>query len=350
MARLICIVVTRNRGTGSKSDGSSFLMRALDSYQKTIGCPSQLTVINDASTDDTRKLLQVRTNALNVHTIPRPPLDFIIRTFAGHKGIGGAMNAEVMPLLNEADIVVRFDDDILFNCPGWGQRILDTFANAPPEMVSLGGRQIDPRGWMICFGDRLIGPVYRHHFSQWHPDIMTAPPDKPDVLFKVHSVMGAFGAFRASALKAIGGYDPRFAKLRCETEDVHCEFLMRGWHAAVRFGLDITHWTDPTFEHAAVDKAWGCENLNEEWYVKWDFHRTGLNGKNGFDPYLAALRVKQITNLGGPLRRCLVDDDFDEVPGVVGAYTLCRLPDPMPPPAPPPLPRAPSEQPDPVPA
>lgn len=194
-------------------------------------------------------------------------------------------------------------------------------------MVSLGGRQIDPRGWIICFGDRLIGPVYRHHWSQYHPDSIAAPDDDPDIVFPVQSVMGAFGAFRASALKAIGGYDPRFAKLRCETEDVHCSFLARGWHAGVRFGLDITHWSDPTYEHGAPDKAWGCEGLNETWFDKWRFHRTGLTGANAFDPQLAINRAAQITRCAYPaLSRRLHDADFDEIPGMTGRYTRFVLP------------------------
>lgn len=323
---LTCVCVTRNRGSGSKSDGTSFLLTALNSYLATIGKPAYLIVINDASTDDTEGLVDrwvrdpVRAHRCD-HTFTTLHLD-------KHHGIGGAMNAIIRSrLCDDAKYVVRFDDDIVFDCPGWGRRIIDTFERAPDRLVSLGGMQCDPRGWITCFGDRLIGPCYRHHWAGAHRKSIEALSGKPDLVFPVQSVMGAFGAFRVSALREIGFYDKRFATLRCETEDVHCEFLRRGWHAGVRFGLDITHWSDGTFGMVdPASKRWGLERLDETWFEKWGFQRTGRNNHNEYDYELASRRVKEIRACGHELLiKHLWDWDFDEVPGVVGQYTVPAL-------------------------
>ncbi len=327
--KLICCCITRNRGTGSKTDGSSFLINALNSYEETVGCDSGLVVVDDASNDDTADLLESWPTTAGAGDLnPRVVLN------AKHHGIGGAMNEFVLPEADPDDILVRFDDDILFLCPGWGQRVLDTFAAAGaarlcggPELVSLGGRQIDPRGFIQCFGDRIIGPRYRHLYAGASPTAHDESQPNVDFLFPVQSVMGAFCAFRASALKAIGGYDPRFAKLRCETEDVHVSFMERGWKTAVRFGLDITHWSDRRIAHEREGKAWGVENLDETWLRKWRFMRTGLTLLNEFNPHLSALRISQIVNHPSERIRARLNDlDFDEVPGMVGANTRCWLP------------------------
>lgn len=323
--KLICACVTRNRGTGSKTDGSSFLINTLDSFAETIGCPFSLLIVNDDSNDDTLTLLcdwsdrHCGEDVLPLHSK-------ICVHHSGHRGIGGSMNEYVLPLAGPDDIIVRFDDDIKFLNPGWGQRGLDSFAKNP-ELVSLGGLQIDPREFVHSFGDRIIGPCYRHLWARSGYHGFARPTEEDQVLYPVQSVMGAFCAFRASALKEIGGYDPQFYKLRCETEDVHVSFMERGWETAVRFGLDIMHWSDRRIAHAREEKAWGVEHLDEKWLAKWRFMRTGLTLENEWNQHLSAMRVSQLMNHPCEnIRKRLNDLDSDEVPGMIGANTRCWLP------------------------
>ena len=195
-------------------DGAATLGAVLAAAATQVPAPQEFLVCDDGSRDDSARL--AREAGARVLTHPRPA------------GLAGARNTLWGACRTE--FVVFFDADAVPR-PGCAAALLAAFDD--PHVVAVGGRGEEVGA--ATFADRWRA----RSTPQSHGD---APLDDDWM------VMGLCSAFRAAALRRVGGFDPTFA--RCG-EDVDISLRLR------RAGGRLAYRPDAVVEHLRNDGVGG---------------------------------------------------------------------------------------------
>ena len=194
------------------------------------GLPIEVIVADDASTDGTPSWLA------EAHPEVRPVrLD-------RNAGFCGAANAGIAAARGEYIQLLNNDTEV---AAGWIEAGLAPFADpavgsvAPLVLVRSDPTRVDSAGdSYAAFG----WPSKRGH-GQDAADWASRPPDR------VFGASGSSAFYRASALRAVGGFDPTFGSYY---EDVDLAFRLRwaGFDCAFAPDCRILHDLSATYDHA----------------------------------------------------------------------------------------------------
>jgi glycosyltransferase involved in cell wall biosynthesis len=178
----------------------------------------EIIVVNGPSTDDSAEVIARRGTAIKALTCVQANL-----SVSRNVGIAAA-----------AGEIIAFIDDDAVPHPQWLRRLVARYTD--PVIGAVGGFTVDNTGtaWQMrkTLCDRFGNA---HHVTDYFDE---RPLNRPGTPF-YPSLLGTNSSFRASALRAIGGFDHAFAYLLDET-DVCLRLVDAGWH--VHFEPDALVW------------------------------------------------------------------------------------------------------------
>lgn len=198
------VIVTHN--------AEAFIRRALDAVAAQTRPPSEVVIIDNASRDDTWRVVQ---DATREWTVP-------VRFVAAGSNLGfAAANNRAVGDLSSPDLVALLNPDA-FPEPGWLAALADA-ADAHPEAGSFASRlMLDGRpGTLDGAGDvcHTSGLVWRAAHGRRLSEVPEASRSGP-----VFSACAAAALYRRTDWVKAGGFDERFF---CYTEDVDLGFRLQ---------------------------------------------------------------------------------------------------------------------------
>ena len=230
--------------------------------------PSQVTIIDSSSTDDTAEL--ARAAGYNLVVIPRSEFNHGgTRQWAAEQ----MKNVEILVYLTQ-DTVLTNDDSLL--------RLIAPFDD--PEMGATFGRQLPKSG---------AGPLEAHARVFNYPDrsMLRTYASREQLGFKAIFSSNSFSAYRISALQDVGGF-PADVIVSEETV-VFARMLKKGWKTAYvaeavsyhshgyswrqelqrYFDIGVLHtdqnWLLETYGHVGGE---GFRFVRSEWKFLWPRH------------------------------------------------------------------------------
>ncbi len=183
--RISAVICTHNRREYLSSAIESLLDQTLDQNEY------EILIIDNASADGTAELVQAEYGHL----------DHLRYFYESKLGISHARNRGIEEA--RAPFLIYIDDDARAY-PETLQSVLDAFISLDPSPAAIGGRI-----WLDWEGEKpdWVPDRYLNLFT--HLDY----GDESFYLEETHYLMGANIAFRVSALKRLGGFDPNLGRV-----------------------------------------------------------------------------------------------------------------------------------------
>ncbi len=275
------IVCTYNR--------KQWLEKCLAALGPELRAGSEIIVVDGPSTDGTRELLEVMESAGTLKLVRQPTL----------AGISSARNLG----LDQAncEIVCFVDDDALIE-PGWMSAILAPFEDA--RIGGVGGPVLDLEGREVM-GRNAVSKMGDWSDAYYGDDIDGLSP----------VMVGCNMSFRTAALRAAGGFDPRYRYHQDET-DACLRVQAAGWQIAYS-------------EEARVRHAW-CEGSYRKDRLLWYLRLRYLWGRN--TAYLVSKNFSDDVTLAGFLAHKLSGGASARVKNTSSGHAAtdtARVPRPM---------------------
>lgn len=181
-------------------------------------------------------------------------------------GYGAAVN-RVLPRV-EAPFVAVLNPDLVL-ATGTLERLVEVLESQPTAAI-VGPRMLTGEGERYpshrrfpslgqALGHAMLGPVLpRNRFTLAYREELHEPTEPTECDW----ISGACMVARRDALRAVGGFDPRY---HLYLEDV--DLCRRLW----RFGMSV--WFDPVAE---VTHIGGSSTSTRRWFALWQHHRSML--------------------------------------------------------------------------
>jgi len=263
--RVSILIPNFNNGRASSRSGNrDFIRDLLESLDATLrydSTPFEVLAFDDGSTDDSLDTL--RDWAAN-RTWPggRP---FLTLTEAPHCGVL-AVTANKLSRAARGQYLARLDGDIICLSPNWVSRLCAIFDAGPPNLGTIGPKQLNVHGIIHEFGDWLLHPNGYHHNAHG------LPRDAVNASMEVDDTMGCFYCCRKQLFDEIGGYDESF--LRGQTVDFGVRARLAGWRCWAVPDIEYIHaHSERGDRQTTADSSEGLKKSIDRFEDKWGFSR-----------------------------------------------------------------------------
>lgn len=263
--RVSILIPNFNNGRASSRSGQrDFIRDLLESLESTLRddpTPFEVLAFDDGSTDDSIDTL--RDWAAN-RTWPdgRP---FLTLDEAPHCGVL-AITANKLSRAARGEYLARLDGDIICLTPNWVSRLCAIFDSGPPNLGTIGPKQLNVLGQIHEFGDWLFHPNGYHHNAHG------LPRDAVTCAMEVDDTMGCFYCCRKAVYDEVGGYDETF--LRGQTVDFGVRARLAGWRCWAVPEIEYIHaHSERGDRRTTADSSSGLQKSIDRFEAKWGFSR-----------------------------------------------------------------------------
>ena len=263
--RVSILIPNFNNGRASSRSGQrDFIRDLLESLDATLrddATPFEVLAFDDGSTDDSIDTLR---DWAASRTWPdgRP---FLTLTEAPHCGVL-AVTANKLSRAARGEYLARLDGDIICLTPNWVTRLCAIFDAGPPNLGTIGPKQLNVQGLIHEFGDWLLHPNGYHHNGHG------LPRDAVNCAMEVDDTMGCFYCCRKAVYDEIGGYDESF--LRGQTVDFGVRARLAGWRCWAVPDIEYIHaHSERGDRRTEADSITGLQKSIDRFEEKWGFNR-----------------------------------------------------------------------------
>jgi GT2 family glycosyltransferase len=213
-------------------NGADYLPACLHALEQTVAPPVDIIVVDNASTDDSLQEL---------HGYPR------VNVLAQPRNLGFAGGANVGLAAVETEYAVILNPDVEVE-PGFGTALLEAFDRHP---------RLGAAGALLLYPDRQTiqhagGALNRADMTTRHLGYGETDRERYNHERDIDFVTGGAIGLRLSAVRAIGGFDERFAPVYYEDVDLCLRLRAAGWGVRYFPSLVAIHHEGVTLERSAA--------------------------------------------------------------------------------------------------
>ncbi|MGQ0732795.1 MAG: glycosyltransferase, partial [Acidobacteriota bacterium] len=212
-------------------NGARWLDEVLDAIlAQEQGCPMEIVVVEDGSTDASPEMLARRAAHGEILVIPGP-----------RRGATAALNEGLKHATHP--IICQVDQDVVL-LPGWLNALLDALSD--PEVGAAQGYYVSVRGGTMWA--RVMGLDLEHRYHRLQGRM-------------VDHVCTGNTAYRASALRAVGGFDEALGY--GYDNDVSYRLAEAGYRLVIRRDAKSLHrWRDGWWTYLVQQYGFGYGRLD----------------------------------------------------------------------------------------
>jgi GT2 family glycosyltransferase len=236
------VIVTRN--------GVEHTRRCLDSVARCTRTPHEVIVVDNGSTDGTRRELEARASKA-------PGLRLVWN--ADNRGFAAANNQGLA--IARGDVLVALNNDVIVT-DGWLERLVAVLEEHPnagivgPTTNRASGPQVVPVGYTtLSEMEAHAREVSRGHAGE---------------SVEARRLVAFCWAMRRSLVDRIGGFDERFETGNCEDDDFCLRAAQAGYRMRIARDCFVHHEGSATFRAENVDYAALLTKNFERFKTKWE--------------------------------------------------------------------------------